>query len=125
VRLLVCGSRNWSDREYLFSILDSVDVASKFQIECVIEGEASGADKMAALWADQYEIPVKAFPAQWRTFNKAAGPIRNTQMLDEGKPDVVVAFHENVWESKGTKDMISQALKRGIPVWLYPGPNHK
>lgn len=45
-------------------------------------------------------------------------PIRNKQMLDEGKPDLVLAFHTDIENSKGTKNMIYQAKKRGIKVIL-------
>ena len=58
------------------------------------------------------------FPADWKTFGKAAGPIRNRKMLDEGLPDVVIAFHEDIERSKGTKNMISQACEQGIDVIL-------
>ena len=44
----------------------------------------------------------------------AAGAIRNGQMLTEGKPDLVVAFHGNISISKGTKNMVEQATKAGI-----------
>ncbi|KKN01348.1 hypothetical protein LCGC14_1128740 [marine sediment metagenome] len=47
-------------------------------------------------------------------YGKAAGPIRNKQMLDEGQPHLVLAFHDNIEESTGTKDMVKQAAKRGI-----------
>jgi len=39
-------------------------------------------------------------------------------MLDEGKPDLVLAFHTDIKNSKGTKNMIQQAEKRGIKVIL-------
>ena len=41
-------------------------------------------------------------------------------MLDEGKPDTVVYFHDNIERSKGTKDMVSRAKKAGLPVLANP-----
>ena len=39
-------------------------------------------------------------------------------MLDEGQPDLVLAFHANIAASTGTADMLGQAKKRGIPTRL-------
>jgi len=58
------------------------------------------------------------FPAHWDEYGRAAGPIRNRQMLDKGWADAVVAFHLNLDESKGTADMVREARKRGLPVWV-------
>lgn len=57
------------------------------------------------------------FPAEWEKYGKSAGPIRNRQMLDEN-PDLVIAFHDDIESSKGTKDCIKEAEKRGIEVQL-------
>ena len=62
------------------------------------------------------------YPADWDRFGRAAGPIRNKQMLDEGKPTLVIAVHEDISKSKGTKNMVEQAEKRGIDV-LVVGAN--
>lgn len=59
------------------------------------------------------------FPAKWKEFGRAAGPIRNQQMLDEGKPELVLAFHDDLENSKGTKDMVGRAMKADLPVILY------
>lgn len=84
--------------------------------DLVIEGEAPGADTLAREAAEYFGIPVLAFPANWQKYGRAAGPIRNTEMLNEGKPDMVVAFHNDYLHSKGTKNMVEQALKRGLKV---------
>jgi hypothetical protein len=69
--------------------------------------------------AEELGIPVLSFPADWARFGRAAGPIRNQRMLDEGKPTLVLAFHNNIVESKGTKDMVKRARKAGIRVRLF------
>ena len=89
----------------------------KRPIDLVIEGDAKGADKIAGQAARELGIPVQIFPANWARFGAAAGPIRNRQMLDE-KPDLVVAFHDHISESRGTADTIKEAKRRGIPVEL-------
>jgi hypothetical protein len=85
----------------------------------MINGLARGADQMAVDWADAHDIWVEGYPAQWTQQGRAAGPIRNQQMLDEGRPELVLAFHDNLDESKGTKDMVTRARKAGITVLHY------
>ena len=68
---------------------------------------------MARKFAEWQGIPVKTFEADWDRHGKAAGPIRNKQMLDEGKPDLVVAFEGG----KGTANMIAQAEAAGVRVF--------
>ena len=67
---------------------------------------------MAGKFAEWARIPVKEYPADWQKHGRAAGPIRNQQMLDEGKPDLVVAFDGG----RGTADMIARAEKAGVRV---------
>ena len=86
--------------------------------DVVIEGEAQGADTMARQIAYGMQLAVHAWPAQWYKYGRAAGPIRNGQMLAES-PDLVLAFHDNIGSSKGTKDMIARAKKAGVPVRLF------
>ena len=114
MKVLVCGSRFWKNKEKLYKFLDELEP----YIDTVIEGEAPGADSMARDWALENQIPVKRYPANWDEFGKKAGPIRNRQMLMEGNPDLVIAFHEKIEKSKGTKDMINVANKAKVSVIL-------
>lgn len=114
MRVLVCGDRNYSRYSEVYRVLKAI----AGDVTCVIEGEARGADTFGRLAAESMKIPVEKYPAKWSEYGKAAGPIRNQQMLDEGKPDLVLAFHSNINESKGTADMIERAKKAGIPVEL-------
>ncbi len=70
-------------------------------------------------------MSVDKFPAAWDKYGKAAGPIRNQQMIDEGRPDFVIAFHSNVGQSRGTMDMLCRANKAGLVVTLYPSKEQK
>lgn len=115
VRVLVCGDRNWTDRKLIESQLIRLDEVQG--IDVVIEGEARGADSIGRDVAlEVLKVPVERFPAQWDKFGRAAGPIRNQQMLTEGKPDWVIAFHDDIKHSKGTRDMKNRAERAGIPV---------
>lgn len=118
MRLLICGDRNWTDKDLIKSVLQSLNV----KVDCIIEGEARGVDTLAREVAEELKIPVEGYPARWGECGRAAGPIRNQQMLDEGKSDAVLAFHDDIEKSKGTKDMINRARKAGVPVTLISHP---
>jgi hypothetical protein len=53
--------------------------------------------------------------AQWGRYGRAAGPRRNAQMLSEGRPDRVVAFHDHLSASVGTAHMLELARRAGLP----------
>lgn len=89
--------------------------------DLVITGGARGADSMAyGIGRKQIGCEVKVFLPDWGRYGKAAGPIRNRQMLAE-RPDFVLAFHKNFSRSKGTRDCIDQATKLGINCILIDG----
>lgn len=111
-RVLVCGDRNWTNRDLILKTLG--DVQQSEGVYVVIEGEAQGADTIGRLAADVLGIPVLKFPANWRVHGKSAGPIRNVQMLKEGQPTLVLAFHNFIENSKGTKHMVTIAQKAGV-----------
>lgn len=112
MRVLVCGSRHFTDGERLFDVLDNLN--SETTITGIVEGGARGADNLGSKWADSRRIERIRFSADWERYGKGAGPIRNKQMLDEGKPDLVVAFMFK--DSRGTKNMVEQAEKAGVPT---------
>lgn len=110
--ILCCGDRNWKAGyaiEARLSEYRGKDVT-------IIHGNAQGADRMSALIAAKLGLSVRSFQAEWEKYGKAAGPIRNRKMLVEGKPDLVIAFHDDIRNSKGTKNMVEQAKRKGIPT---------
>lgn len=117
MRVLVCGTRTFSDEKFIFEVLDEYHAASP--ITLIIEGEARGADTIARLWAESRDVEVAKFPAKWDVYGRAAGPIRNAVMLQQ-KPDLVMGFYDvEVVDSKGTKDMCSRARAAGVDVLEY------
>jgi hypothetical protein len=119
-RVLICGDRNWTNGVFIAHVLS--DVLFTQGIDVVIEGEARGADKLGAAAARQLHIPedhILKFPADWKKYKLAAGPIRNRQQFNEGKPDLVLAFHNDIANSKGTKDMVKVAMKAGVETHVY------
>jgi hypothetical protein len=114
MKILVCGDRNWSN---VFSIRRELQ---KFSGEIiVIHGAARGADSIAGDVAKSLGFKVEVYPAKWNELGRAAGPIRNVQMLEEGRPDLVLAFHPDLKESKGTAHMVSIARKKGVKVICF------
>lgn len=125
IRLLVCGSRDWTDRK---RIRDEIVAIGVENIDVLIEGEAPGADVISKEVILDLGFPanrILKFPANWTKFHKAAGPIRNQQMLIEGRPTLVLAFHDDLEKSKGTKDMHDRAKKAGINVKVFGKENHR
>jgi hypothetical protein len=121
MRVLVCGGRDYADRQAVWRELDrlteSNDEHPLGQVALtVIHGACStGADRWADEWADVNWARFEEYPADWGRHGRAAGPIRNQRMLDEGKPDLVLAIPGG----RGTQDMITRALRAGVRVERY------
>lgn len=121
MRLLIFGGRH----------LDSVEVASWLtaNIETfigtrpthVIHGGYRGVDTGAHLYANVRQIPQTMFKADWTKHGKAAGPKRNQQMIDEGKPDMALALPGD----RGTADMHRRCIIAGVPVVNVTWPQLK
>ena len=130
-RVLVCGGRKWgellvargappdqieaaralqsSQKQAVFDDLSRI--MTKRVIDIIIEGGAAGADACAKSWAFRHWVKSKTYKADWKR-GPAAGPMRNQRMIDDGKPDLVLAFPGG----KGTLDMITRARAAGIEV---------
>lgn len=117
MRLLVTGDRNWKDEGIIHAVLTLM--ADTYPDLVVIHGGANGADSIAGDIAESLEIKTLEFKADWNKHGRAAGPIRNQRMLDEGKPTAVMAFHKDLRSSRGTLDMCRRARSANLPVtWL-------
>ena len=113
MKILICGDRNWTNRDAIYRILYGFPHDT-----IVIHGACKGADTIADEIADKMWMDIRTYPANWDKLGLAAGPIRNREMLDKEHPDLVIAFHSNIKESKGTKDMCKEAKRLGVPVIL-------
>jgi hypothetical protein len=112
MRVLVCGGRNFDDRQTLCRTLDEVHWLRKFEL--LIAGGARGADTLAEEWARDRDIPTIIYHADLEGLGRKAGPIRNQRMLDEGRPELVIAFPGG----RGTADMTSRARAAAIETIL-------
>ena len=115
MRVLVCGDRHWTDRGAILDRLKRLPPGT-----VIIHGAAKGADTIAGEVAVSLGFAVEPYPADWKRYGRAAGPIRNAKMLQDGKPDLVIAFHADIEASKGTKNMLGLARASGIDTELLP-----
>ena len=114
IRVLVCGGRDYGDEAAVFRVLDQLLKSGECRLEHLILGGCpTGADEYARAWAKLAGVPYLTFPAQWTTHGRSAGPIRNSAMLKEGRPTIVVAFPGG----RGTADMVRRTRKAGVPVF--------
>jgi len=121
MKILVCGGRQFKDWRLLFDTLNHEYIVWEVSLKSfpkekfiLIHGDAPGADTLADVWAASsfHEIIIEAYPADWKTYGRGAGHIRNREMLDKGKPDLVVAFPGTT----GTANMVSIAKTAGVEV---------
>ncbi len=108
--VIIAGTRTFDDYELLCQKCDVF--FSRKRPTHIVCGEARGADTLGRRYAEEHGIPVLSFPADWKTYGKAAGFIRNKQMAERG--DALVAFWDG--RSRGTKSMIDLAHEAGLPV---------
>lgn len=114
--LLVCGGRNYEDEAVFDYIMDGFLTALQMEAPgmqlIVVHGGAPGADRLADQWAKYHSIPVIAYHAEWEKHGRAAGMIRNSEMLKKWRPHLVVSFPGG----RGTAHMVSIARKAGVHV---------
>ena len=113
-RVLVCGGRNYNNINMVYKVLCSVlsCCRNKGYTLVIIQGGAKGADYMADKWAKENNIKSITFKADWDKYSKAAGAIRNQNMLNLSNPNLVIAFPGG----NGTKDMINRAKTAQIDI---------
>ena len=120
-RIIVAGSRTFSDYPYLKSKIESYIAKHKDHRFVIVSGNANGVDKLGERFAFENGIELRKFPAQWNLYGSQAGYLRNNQMIDFAKESpgdaVLMAFWNG--KSKGTKQMIKSAKKAGIQVCIF------
>lgn len=104
--VIVTGGRS-------FDKYDTVDrVLSSMRVSLVVHGDCSGADTLAKRWAEANRIPHEPNQALWKEHGKAAGPIRNRDMVLKHRDAIVVAFPGD----KGTKNCMRVAVANRLIV---------
>jgi hypothetical protein len=113
--VLVTGARTWTEDAPIRRELRCLPAGS-----IILHGNARGADRLAGRVAAELNLDVRPRPADWKSYGKAAGIVRNREMLAEG-PDVVLAFHADLEQAKGTRHMVRIARQAGVPVRVVAG----
>ena len=108
MRVIVCGSRGWSDRATIADVLCDLPPNT-----VVVHGAARGADRIAEQEAQKAGLLIEAHSAEWDKYGKAAGLMRNELMARNGA-DLCIAFWDG--HSRGTAHMMEMAAKHGIPI---------
>lgn len=119
MRVIVAGSRDFADYGYLRNALDRIlDPTDDVEF---VSGDCRGADRLGIRYADEHQIYLRHFPADWDKYGRAAGPMRNRAMARYAAEDhgMLIAFWDGV--SRGTKNMIEEAKKAGLKVYVYTG----
>lgn len=113
MRILVCGSRTWTDGQRIYEAL------KRFLHEdvLVIDGGANGADKLGHEAALGLGFRTVRFHANWHKYGRRAGVLRNEKMLNEGQPDLVMAFWDGA--SRSTAHMIDISKRAGVRVEVF------
>ena len=116
-RLLVTGSRDWTDRERVLRAIEFRTLGIQLDDLVVVHGHCpTGADAIADELAAGSGVRVERHPAFWAAWGQAAGPLRNQVMVDLGA-DLCLAFITGT--SRGTLDCVRRAEAAGIPVIRY------
>ena len=120
-RIIIAGSRQFNDYEKMLKTLDELGIHLINTIDPIeiISGHAPGADTLGERFAKAYDYPLKIFPADWKKYGRAAGPIRNEQMAkyaSEADRGILIAFP--IGESKGTRNMIKLAKQYGLDTYI-------
>ena len=126
IRVIVAGGRDFDDynllekkvKEIIFKLVcDSRAATGAIEF---ISGTARGADRLGEKFATEERFVIKRFPADWNTYGKRAGYLRNEQMakyaVEDSNYGVLIAFWDG--ESRGTKHMIDLANKHGLEVHI-------
>ena len=115
-RVIIAGSRSFNDYTTLQANCDKI-LSQKMVTHTIvmISGMAKGADTIGEQYAHERGYTVERFPADWQQYGKAAGPIRNRQMVDNA--DALIVFWDG--QSAGTRNMIMMAKKKGLAVRIY------
>lgn len=115
MKTIIAGSRSIDDPQYLINAVNQID----WEITEVVSGTAEGVDQMGEEFAEENDIPVKKFPADWDRHGKSAGAIRNQEMAEYAQAAVIL------WdgESNGTSIMIQKAAEEDLETFICEVPD--
>lgn len=114
-KLIVAGGRDFNDYDRMSAdLFDLAENELGAEQVSIISGMAPGADRLAVQFADNENVQLHEFPADWNTYGKAAGYRRNADMA--AAADGLLAYWDG--KSRGTMHMINIARSKGLRVWV-------
>lgn len=121
MKVIIAGSRDFEDYDHLREKVN--EFRKNNVITEIVSGNARGADRLGEKYSTEYGLNLTLYPANWKKYGNAAGPIRNRAMAEYA--DALIA----VWDgnSKGTENMIDcmHKLKKPVYVILYDAETAK
>ena len=111
VKVIIAGSRSIAS----YDVVRKAIRESYFDIDEVVSGNAKGVDRWGELYANQNNLDLVIFPANWGRYGKSAGVMRNRKMAKYA--DALIAVWDG--ESRGTKHMIDIAKEYNLEVFVY------
>ncbi len=111
MKIIIAGGRDFTNYELLKHFVAECLLGIVGDIE-IVSGGAKGVDELGELFAFEHKLKLTKFPADWNKYGKSAGPIRNAEMANYA--NMLIAFWDG--QSKGTKNMIDCATKKGLVV---------
>lgn len=112
MRCIIAGTRKVTNYGLLLRALD--ECGWRDEITSVVSGCAKGGDLLGETWATSQGLPILRHPANWRRDGRAAGPLRNTEMVKNA--DALIALWDGA--SNGTRDVIMKARAAGLRVFV-------
>jgi hypothetical protein len=115
MKLAIVGSRNFTNQKEFDVIVNDFVLKHGSLPDCIVSGGAKGADTLAEKWALKHGVSLKVFKPNWKQQGKAAGILRNTDIVNECTH--MIAFPSK--DGRGTQDSIKKAKEKGIPVEIH------
>jgi hypothetical protein len=106
MKTIIAGSREIKD----LGIIERAVKESEFEVTSVTSGGARGVDKTGEEWASKNNLPCEVISANWDTFGKAAGYIRNEEMAQCS--EALIAVWDGKSKGKKTRLMSCHSLVR-------------
>lgn len=110
MKTIIAGSRTITN----YDLVEKAIQKSNIDITEIVSGTASGVDSLGEQYAKKYNIPIKQFPADWNTYGKRAGYLRNVEMAEYADACIII------WDgsSKGSKMMIDIARQHNLVLFI-------
>lgn len=124
----ITGSRFWYNptelEEYIARAMTALEyrLIPEDGVNFVVGDCPTGVDKAAReiLGKLHWCCDLQVYHADWKTYGKKAGPLRNEEMISKGMPNLVLAFPATGEANNGTRDCIARAITHGIRVFVTP-----